>query len=187
MTTHMTAAPTTEIRPKKSWIWVGVGLIIAAIIAFGVLLGTGIAGIASQVDKYESVEANGSDSFVLESGTYTVYFESLASPNVEVSDDSGFLSLESVTTSSSYTSDGRTMVAQVSFTVDTAGNYVVTNNSDGLVSFGPALSGQILRTVFLPFGVGFVLGIVGLAIIVVTLIKRSAAKRRAIPTYAPPR
>jgi len=171
--------------------WIGGGLIVAAIagaILFGVVSG---ANLLSTVDDFERVAAGERRTVNLDDRKYIIYREGnsaefAAQLPVEIIDaESGeAVDIGGYSTSLTYDFGDHNGSAQGTLTPPRAGSYRVRvsadpQSPDAGIALGESISTPLLRTILGTLAIGGVLGIAGIALIIVTGIRRSRARSRA--------
>jgi hypothetical protein len=184
---------------SKAGYWIGGGLIVCAIagaILWGVL---GVSRIVGTIDDFQHVQIPASsDNVRLEARKYIIYVEgpgadvSVPPVRIEITDPRTDtpLPLETYTSSLTY-SFNTTGSAQATVTPPRAGVYRV--QTDGVdegsgyqIAIGESVSGKIVSAVVGAFIVGGVLGISGIALLIVTGVRRSRRRRSQPPGAWPP-
>ena len=209
----MTApAAAEELRPGRTGYWVGgvllgVGILLGAVL-FGIALAHSIGEfreLGDDIDAMQRFAVPGEDVVTLdEPGEYLVYAEGPLPPigsvgaaavTVESTEgDSTPLVLRSVAFDETYDIGDHAGTAALRFTVDEPGDYRVTVGqvpaSVTGVAVGPRIDifgpvGSVFVVIFVPAGVGGVFVIAGAALLIVTGVRRSGARRRARMAAAP--
>ncbi len=150
---------------------------IVGAFAIGVV---GFFGIASTVDDFARVSPGTATVQIDSAGDYVVYSED---PNffgsVEITDPDGErVSTSRYSTDLTYDFSGRSGTAAATFAAESTGEYTVTTNVD--VAIGPSIATELIRTILVPFLIGGLSFLVGLIVIIVTAVRRSRSKQRAI-------
>lgn len=172
--------PPAEIRPKVMWIWIGAGLMVLAFALSILLFVLQLTGLQSTLNALDRVPSGSTVTLDLDSGTYSVYVEDHGRANVIVSSPSGDIPVRTPSTSETYDFGDFHASVRGTFDVEEAGPVAVTNNGFDAVRVGEPVVGQLISTVLIPFAVGAVLGITGLVILIITLVRRSQAKKRVV-------
>jgi hypothetical protein len=183
--------------------WIGGAILLlgcgAAIVWFVVV----IVGLVNAPDDFDRVRVPGRTVVTLDDGDWMIYQEYpgadsgrfLAPPQVIVTGPSGRdVSLRTVSSSYTYTTGSREGMGLWEFTAPTAGAYTIETSVVG----EPTLSGNqtvaIGRPLFDTSEIGGIVGslalgavsfLVGLVILIVTIVRRGRARRRAQPALAP--
>ncbi|WP_159846180.1 hypothetical protein [Nocardia sp. CY41] len=185
-----TPAP-RPITPSGRWFALGGALIALGIIGGIAIGGFGFLQTSARIDDFQRVKVPGSGVVNLsESGGYTVYVEysgasSRGTPgtvNLRVLDPDGkHVELHKYDATITYSFGGHEGRAGFSFEAAKPGAYRVTTAGSSQVTvavgrgLGPSFVGTLLGALALGFG-GVVLGVL---VIVVVVVKRSANKRDA--------
>lgn len=199
-------APAEELRPGKAGYWVGgvlVGLgVLVGTVLFAVALSHSIGEfreLGDDIDAMDRFAVPGEAVVTLdEAGEYVVYVEGPVTPvgrvgasavTIESTEgDSTPLVLRSVGIDETYDIGDHAGRAALRFTVDEPGDYRVTVGpvpaSVTAVAIGPRIDvfgpvGSVFVVVFVPAGVGGILGLGGAVLLIVTGVRRSGARRRA--------
>lgn len=175
---------------SKAGYWLGGGLLVLAVgsaIVYGVL---SFRQFADGIDSFERVAIPGRETLALEARKYVVYIEGARAaetpPQVEVavvdSETRRRLPIEPYAASATYMVDGTAGSAIATVTPPHAGDYVLHTGGQGAstgyeIAIGDSIAGRIVRTVLVPFVLAAVLGIPGIALIVVTAVRRSRTSR----------
>lgn len=205
--------PPTPDAPKRkgaAFIWSGSLVLAAGIVAGVVMIAMGFGNLADFVSKLKSVPVPGRQSIHFEPGDYSIYSSGYSSTysgpavsdvKVTITSPSG----EAVPTRAAGTSTNRSVTSGSSsytsmkeFTIATAGTYEVvtartTSSSSrrgtttvSTVSIGPS-SASALGSSFGLMGGGVGAGalgfVVGLALLIVGLVRRASSKPR--PVFVP--
>lgn len=168
----------------------------------GILIAAGVAGAAAwlvlslmrlgdEVDAFPRVPIPGEATVQLDARKYVLYYEGanadqLVPPfQVQIADarTRAVLQIEPYGGSMTYSLSGRDGSAQGTVTPTQAGRYAVrtegTQAIGASVAFGRSIAWPILRAILGTFAIGGLLGLGGVAVIVVTAVRRSRAKRAA--------
>lgn len=183
---------------SKAGYWIGGGLIVCAVagaILWGVL---SFAKIIGTIDDFQHVPIPGSAQVQLEARKYVVYVEgpgadvSAPAVRIQVVDarTEQPVSLQSYGGSLTYSfeQDGS---ALATVTAPRAGAYLVRTGgaAEGggyRLAFGESVGGKIVSAIVGAFAIGGVLGISGIALIIVTAVRRSKRRRQPAEQQWPP-
>jgi hypothetical protein len=157
------------ITPGKRWFWIGGATIFIgaiAAIAIGII---GILNVFNTVDGFEDVRPDGGSITLDQPGGYVIYsadqFGSV--PRVAVTSPSGeIIDLARYVGELTYDFNGEQGRAAYTFQAEQAGTYQVV--TDRPVAIGESIA------------IGSVMFFLGLAIVAITAIRRSTAKKRVI-------
>lgn len=204
--------PASDLRPGRAGYWVGGLLLGAGIVLGAVLFGFALTQsidefreLGDDIDAMARFAVPGEDVVALdEPGEYLVYAEGPVIPvgrvgaaavTVEsVEPDSTPLVLRSVAFDETYDISGHAGRAALRFTVEEPGDYRVSVGTVPAsvtgVAIGPRIDifgpvGSVFVVVFVPAGVGGLFVVAGAAVLIVTGVRRSGARRRARLAAAP--
>lgn len=194
-----------RIRPGSGGYVLGGILLAVAVIGGIVILSVTLVRSLDKVEDFERVSVPGQGTVeITDTGGYTLYheFPGAASNDTTFGDRSSLCYYEEVTltdpngqvvalscysTNVDYDRNGREGVALYSFDADVAGTYTVESSElTGTVAVGRGISEGIFGGVLFGVLFGLVLFIVGVALIIVTAVRRGKAKRAAGPPLPPP-
>ena len=177
------------LRPRTYWFWIG-GLTIAAAVAVAVFwFVSGILGLIDAVDDLERVPFDRGGTVVLdEAGGYVVYAEGdfvSVQPGLRilvVGPDGQSVRTAAYGGSLTYNFGGHNGTAVATFNAPAPGAYEVAIAEIGSgfaeeLAVGPSFAGDLVRTLVGGFVIGGVGVLLGVAIIVVTAVRRSRARR----------
>jgi hypothetical protein len=169
------------IRPGKKWFWIGGATIVIGAIAAIVIGIIGILNVYNTVDGFEDVRPDGGSITLDQPGGYVIYsadqFGSV--PRVAVTSPSGeIIDLTRYVGDLTYDLDGEQGRAAYTFQAEQAGTYQVV--TDRPVAIGESIGGDLVRAILTPMAIGLVMFFLGLAIIMITAIRRSTAKKPLI-------
>ncbi|MGK8511368.1 hypothetical protein ACRS5S_26200 [Nocardia asiatica] len=178
-----------QITPSARWFVLGGALIALGIIG-GVVLGAfGFLQTSGRIDDFQRVKVPGSGVVNLtESGGYTVYFEypeassrgTSGTVNLRVLDPGGkHVDLQKYDASVTYSFGKHEGRAGFSFQAAEPGAYRVTTagSSEVTVAIGQGLGSSFVGTLLGALALGFGGVVLGVLVIVVVAVKRSASKR----------
>lgn len=194
MSAATTPPPTPrKLRPGVAGYWIGGGLVLVGIVGALVWFVLGLVGISNTVDDFERVPADGGGMVTLADDTgYVIYLEdrSGAAVRVALTDPSGDeIDIRTYVSDLDYDFGGRAGTALFTFRSNEAGDYDLTSESTSLradVAVGPSLAGDLVRAIAIPFAIGGVGLLAGVILLIVTLVRRSAdKKRRDAPAVTP--
>ncbi|WP_063052759.1 hypothetical protein [Nocardia arthritidis] len=179
------------ITPSGRWFALGGALIALGIIG-GIALGAfGFLQTSGRIDDFQRVGVPGSDVVKLaESGGYTVYFEyagassegASGTVDLRVLDPHGKrVELRKYDASITYSFGSHEGRAGFSFEAAEPGGYRVTTagSSEVTVAVGQGLGSSFVGTLLGALALGFGGVVLGVLVIVVVAVKRSASKRNA--------
>jgi hypothetical protein len=168
------------------------GALIVAAVAGGILWFVGsLMRLGDEVDSFERVSVPGEATVQLEARKYVVYYEGsnvdefvprfrLQIVNARTGEP---LVTERYGGSLTYSLSGHEGSAQGTVTPAQAGSYAVRTDGDSAiganVAFGRSIAWPILWSILGAFAIGGLLFAAGLALIIVTAIRRSRAPRAA--------
>lgn len=175
-----------DVGPRKRWIWIGGSLMALGAVAFVGLLIYGFVDFFRELSGFERVAAGETSIIDLDRGDYLIFVEGYETSTVEIIGQSGLISLRPVTTASEITVDDFHGLARYSFETSESGPVTVNNLGTARIAIGPPFLGKIVRMVLLPFAVGGPLFAIGGIMLIVTLVKRSEARRLARQGYPRP-
>lgn len=160
-------------------------LIVLSIVVFFAIFVGSFVGYAVDSFDLTYIPAGTSETMHLDAHEYTVYSSGNDDPQVTISGgpDKSVEVLRSDTTDVT-TVDGESLYTSYFFDVDTAGTYVVSNDGTRSVSIGPSDFGRLSRGSLIAFIAGTALGLPGVIMIIVTLIRRSGSRKRLPPATA---
>jgi hypothetical protein len=203
MPTPTPSAATTAKQPSSAGYWIGGGILVVgcgiAIVWFVVV----IVGVVNAPDDFERVAVPGTDVLTLDDGDWTIYYESpymlgwdYSPPDVTVTGPSGRdVSVGYPESDFTYDVNGRSGQSLYEFNASTPGAYTIVTETVGEPGSRSGDQIAIGRPVFGGAQVGGILGslalgaasfIVGLVVLIVTIVRRSRAKRVSYPTgYGP--
>jgi hypothetical protein len=169
------------IRPGKKWFWIGGATIVIGAIAAIVIGIIGILNVYNTVDGFEDVRPDGGSITLDQPGGYVIYsadqFGSV--PRVAVTSPSGeIIDLTRYVGDLTYDLDGEQGRAAYTFQAEQAGTYQVV--TDRPVAIGESIGGDLVRAILTPMAIGLVMFFLGLAVIMITAIRRSTAKKPLI-------
>jgi len=186
----------------KAGYWIGGAMVAAGVI--GAVLVAVLSGLSAvrSVDEFQRVAVPGSATVRLEARKYVIYVEgpgadeTVPAVDVAIADTRAGKSLPVKPYGGSLTYSFNTSgSAQATVTPPRAGAYEVRTSgldeSSGFVlALGDSIGGKIVRTVLGVVVVGGVLGVGGIALLIVTAVRRSGRRAQAArdrpPTAAPP-
>ncbi|MEA2219239.1 MAG: hypothetical protein QOJ35_1865 [Solirubrobacteraceae bacterium] len=178
---------------SKAGYWIGAGLVVLGVggaILWAVL---SFAHIVSTIDDFQRVEIPGAGKVRLEARKYIVYVEGpgadqhVPAVRVQITDERTELPLPLSSYGGSLTySFDQTGSAQATVTAPRAGSYRVlaagTAPGGGYaIALGESVGGKIVGAILGALLVGAVLGGSGIALLIVTGVRRSRSRRRAPP------
>ncbi len=177
------------LKPGVAGYWIGGALILVGIAGAVVWLVVGLMGISNAVDDFERVPADGGGTIVLDADRpYVIYVEDGSTSRfatdvrLAVIDPSGGeVDLRRYGSDFNYDFGGRSGAAFFTFRSDEAGDYTVVSESSSsraTVAVGRSLAASLVWTIVTPFVIGGVGLLLGIILVVVTLARRSADKRR---------
>jgi hypothetical protein len=194
------AGPATGKRVSSAGYWIGGGILVVgcgvAIIWFAVA----IVGLINAPDDFERIRVPGKEVVTLDDGDWTIYFESSTNrdlsygqPSVDVTAPNGrAINVQYSTDSYSYSVGGNHGEALYEFHASTPGAYTIEATAVGepglrggdQIAIGrPLFSGGRIGSILGSVALGAVSFLVGLVVLIVTIVRRSRARRR--PNYAP--
>lgn len=176
---YQTPSPAAQVRPKLVWVWVAVALMVIAFVTTMVLLFTNVSRLQGDLDELPRLEPGESAVLDLDPGTYLVYVEGYSEtflPDVSVVGDDGEVPVVQSSVTEEYDIGDFRGRSNSQFIISEAGSYGVFNYSSDRIAVGPSLIGKLVRAVVVPFGIGAVLGISGLVLLIVTLVRRRRSK-----------
>ncbi len=192
-------SPTPQaITPSGRWFVLGGALIALGIIGGIVLGAVGFLQTSGRIDDFQRVRVPGSGVVNLaESGGYTVYLEyagassrgTSGTVNLRVLDPAGkHVDLRKYDASVTYSFGKHEGRAGFSFDAVEPGAYRVTTagSSEVTVAVGRGLGSSFVGTLLGALALGFGGVVLGVLVIVVVAVKRSASKRSAAAGWFPP-
>jgi hypothetical protein len=194
-----------EVGPGRWYYGLAAAVFVAGCVYFGVYLWQNISRIGENLTQ---VVVPGKSQLTLSKpGKYTIFYEHRSVVDNKVYSTSRDLSglecslvsmstgaeiaLSPATMNSSYSMGSRSGVSVLDFQIESAGTYELSAQYSGgqegpevVLAVGEGFTEDIFKTVF--GGLGILFGSIGLAvaIVVITLIKRDRAKKRATDRYA---
>ncbi|MGW6118080.1 hypothetical protein ACWFRF_03485 [Nocardia sp. NPDC055165] len=186
-------------RPQQSsggWIVAAVLVIVGGMLGAVGVGAIGFFRMSDSVDRYQRVTVPGSGDLNLATGDYTVYFEYPGAATIEppeavrarLTDPTGqVVPTEAVSGEQSYQLSGHEGTAEFTFHADRDGVYALeTDGGPGITlavgqDLGSALAGPILLAV----AIAITAILLGIAILIVTLIRRSRAQRPPASGFRP--
>lgn len=194
-----------EEGPSRWYYGLAAAVLVGGFVFFGVFLWKNLSRIGENM--IQVVVPGKSQLTLTQPGKYTIFHEHRSVVGNKIystgEDISGLecslvstpagseIALTPSTVSSSYSIGGRSGVSFLDFQIDSPGTYELSaqyaegqEGPEAVLAVGQGFAGDIVATVF--GGLGIVFGSIGLAvaIVVITLIKRSNAKKRAADRYA---
>jgi len=195
------------ISPGRGYYGLAVLILVAGFVLFGVTLWKGLSGMES---KLQQVVAPGKTEITLaEPGDYTIFYESQSvlgsrvySTGEDVSglecilvskNDNSPVELSRTSANTTYSFGGRSGKSIFDFHIDQPGVYEITSEypqgregAEVVLAVGRGITGDILVAIFGGMAVLFGSIAVSVAVSVVTLVKRSNAKKRLQTVGGPP-
>jgi hypothetical protein len=178
---------------SKAGYWIGGGLIVCAIAGAILWAVLAFSHIVSTIGDFQHVPIPASKVVQLDARKYVIYVEG---PNadqvvppvrIQVTDErtEAPVPLQAYTSSLTYSFD-TTGSAQATITPPRAGAYRVRTGGEPegsgfQLAIGESVSGKIVSAVIGAFVVGGVLGTSGIALIIITAVRRSRRRRRQPP------
>jgi hypothetical protein len=196
--------------PSAAGYWIAAALIIIGLAVGIALIVSGVGDVMAIGDKLpKPLEVPGKHTVALPAGEHTIFEEAHGRPGtfesyyqLEIYDPAGqAVTLESYRGEANYSAGDRSGEAIYSFSAPQAGDYIVESSAsqpdalDGgvttivITDISPMkLIGSVMGKVFGGVGVMVVCGLLALVLFIVTIVRRSGAKKRLAPTYpqAPP-
>jgi hypothetical protein len=189
----------TPLRPKAFWYWVGAFVMVLAAAIAVFMFVKGVFGFVGQIDDFPRVDVPGSEVVHLEGGEWVLYhepgpgsFSGMSAQDLNVSTVPGERSVPVRTHSlgETYDDGARSGVAVGTFDAPVEGNYRITvsgGGTGGQVAVGRPLFDGLLPWLLGGMAVGGIGFVVGLVILIVVGVRRSADKRRRQPPVPPTR
>jgi hypothetical protein len=198
MTTSPASGPVIDdpIRPRALWYWIGGLVIVASAVGAVAWVISGVLGVDDTVKDFERVPFAGGGTVTLDSsGEYVIYLE----PDTAVSSAAVFtltdpdgdeVDVDVYSTELTYDFGGRSGTAVATFSADQPGDYMLESDSGDSVSIdsyavGSSIAGDLVSAIAGGFAIGGLGLLVGSVILIVTLARRSRAKRDRRPPSAP--
>lgn len=179
---------------SRAGYWIGGGLVAVGVVGGVLWIVLSVIAISNDIEAFQHVPVPGGATLRLEARKYIMYYEG---PNadelvpqfkVDITDESGEpVAIDPYFGSFTY-SFGRDGSAQGTVTPRHAGRFAVqTDGGDGRgrVAFGRPLGRTIVRTVLGAIAIGGILTCAGIALLILTGLRRNRA-RRPPPTAWPP-
>ena len=189
-----------KVKPGKAWFLIGALAIVLGIIAFVVILVGGVKRVSDEVDRFarfrvpkEGVVATVTLS---RSGTYTLYYEYPAGASdarrevpsdlavqITTKPEGKIIPITPGTASASFSFSGKRAGRSAGqFTAPAPGRYDIQVTGGAPVApydvaVGKGLVSKIGATVLAAFGIGALLGLLGLVTLIVTGVRRGRSKR----------
>jgi hypothetical protein len=183
---------------SKAGYWIGGGLILCAVAGAILWAVVAVSHIVSLIDDFQHVQIPGSENVRLEARKYVIYVEgpgadrSVPPVRIQITDPRTQtpVPLQPYTSSLTYSFNTKGS-AQATVTPSRAGVYRVRTGgvdaqSGYQIAIGESVGGKIVSTIVGAFVVGGVLGISGIALLIVTGVRRSRRRQRQPPGGWPP-
>ncbi len=170
-----------ELRPKKVWIWVSIGVTVGGFVLAAVIGVLGLLRVSGTVDDWARVESPGGV-VELDAGEQVVYLEGGFGGDVAIFDSDGrMVPLDRYNGEVTYSFGSNSGSALATIDVENAGRYeVVAPSAD--IAIGSSIAGGIAAAIILPMLIGGGSFVVGMIMLIIVLTRRSSSRRRAAPT-----
>jgi hypothetical protein len=196
--------PDQRLRPRALWYWIGAALILAAVVTSISMIIAGVVSTSRSVDHFARFVAPGEATLTFtKGGTYTIYYEyrsTVDGKSYSTSSDPPPLSLtlrnasggtvpvKAKSNEVSFSVNDRAGKSIAEFSIAGPGTYTLTADSPGnnepfVLAIGKSVFGTLLAWAVSGLVIGFVLGVAGVVIIIVTAVKRGRRKRAAKASY----
>ena len=186
--------PTTQAPPPakpKGMLIAGIVLVVVSIVAFVGPTVWATTSIASTTDDAPAFEAPGTLTTTLEAGDHAIWTNSayIGPGDVTITGPGGEVTSTDAVggdATASLSRDGTSFSPEVTFVAPTTGSYTVTfpeSSPSTDVVVGPPASAfsTAFATIAIAFLAGSLIGLIGVIVLIVGLVRRSRAKRQQGP------
>ena len=193
------AAPPPEIRPSRSWYWIGAGVGLVCVLLGIVLIVRAALTFVEKVEDFPRVAVPGTTTIRLDEGAYTIYAEGsfvgdtdtwTFDGSVEIRDSrERLVELRRYGSRTTYDISGHAGFAVWSFRAADTGEFrVTTSGSPGtVVAIGPGLGAGLVGGVLGGILLIIAGGLFAVITIIVTAVRRGSARRRQLAAgFRPP-
>lgn len=187
-----------RIVRSRTGYWVSGGLIAVGVAGAVLWLVLSLVSLGNEIDDFQRVPVPGEGTVQLEARKYVIYLEGSnggeVAPRFEIAvtdpETARPLAIETYDGSLTY-SFGEEGSAQATLTPPRAGTYRVETagaerTPEAQVAFGRSVAGSIVRSVLGAFAIGALFTGAGVALLVVTIIRRRRARAAAVGATAAP-
>jgi hypothetical protein len=183
-----------KLRPGVAGYWLAGALVITGVAGAIIWFVLGFIGLSDTIDDFQRVPADGGGIVTLDADRdYVIYIEEDnrfgSGVRVGLIDPNGAeVDIDRYRTELTYDFGGRAGRAAFTFRSGESGDYnlLADGPTDVELAVGSSVAGDLVLAITVPFVIGGVGLLLGLLLLIVTLVRRSGAKKRRDATLPPP-